>query len=263
MSRWQIACRLAAVGLSLGTCVGYSAQAEINGRVPSEFDAMARVPRWEACAAPPERTVPTTMAMLGKPVSLSIAPLDALTADLKLDAGQKKRVGAIQDKLEKDARGMSKNARGSDYSEQTAKMSDLVTKADKDIDAELTADQKPLSIELLKRLSTLRSAGIPLETYVDLKLTPEQLKSLEEALPDIKKENKDRSDAMLAAAKSRNMNKMRSIMESVGDKVKAILTKDQVSLVEKYRKKYPMSTTPMFDFGSMGLGEGGFPPPDP
>ena len=182
-------------------------------------------------------------------MTLASAPIDVLTADLKLDDGQKKRVEAIQNRLEKVIQGATKSDRGTDPSAMFSKMTDMLTQADREIDAELTADQKPLAMALLKKLSLLRTSGLPPELSIELKLTDEQLKSLEAALPDIKLENKERNNAMMAAARSGNAKKAQGLMQALGAKVSMILTKDQKTLIERYRKKHPQTMVPMMDFG--------------
>lgn len=182
---------------------------------------------------------PMMTAMFGKPVTLATTPLPVLNSELKLDAGQKKRIDAIQGKLDKDVAAMSKGARSSDGLAMFSKMNDILAQADKDIDTELSAEQKAAAEMLLKNLTLLRESGLPPELYLELKLTGDQTKALTDALPDIKLENKERSRAMMAAGQSGDFKKVQSLMSKLGEKVSPILTKEQRSLVESYRKKHP------------------------
>ena len=90
---------------------------------------------------------------------------------------------------------------------------------------------------------------LPPELYLELKLTGDQTKSLTDALPDIKLENKERSKAMMAAGQSADYKKMQSLMSKLGEKVSGILTKEQRSLVENYRKKHPQMAPPGISLG--------------
>jgi len=191
-------------------------------------------------------------AMQGKPVTLASAPIDVMASELKFDPAQKKKISAIQDKLEKECRTPPKGPRDTDPSAMFTRTNDLISQADKDIDAELTAEQKPPAEELLKKLSLMRTTGLPPELYLELKLSPEQLKSLEEAIPEIKSQNKERNKEMMSAAKSGNMKKVQSLMSDPVPAVAAILTKDQKSLVDKYHKKHPNMMPQMMDFGGFG-----------
>jgi hypothetical protein len=248
MVRWQIGVGLLAAGIVVAA--GASGRARGPLHVRPEFSAIVQPASWDACSAPPDRMAPMMTGMLGKPVTLASAPIDVLTVELKLDDGQKKRINAIQDRLEKEFKGLSKSGRGADPSAMDSKMTDILAQADKDIDGELNAEQRPLATVMLKKLSLIRSATLPPELYLELKLTDDQLKSLEDGLPDIKQENKERAKAMMSAGLARDPRKMQALMSALGEKVSSILNKDQKSLVEKYRKKHPQMMMPMMDFGS-------------
>ena len=191
---------------------------------------------------------PMMTAMFGKPVTLATAPGSILAAELKLDAGQKKRIDALQDKLDKEIGGVSKGARPSDGFGLLTRMNDIVAQADKDIEAELSGEQKPLAVALLKNLSMLREAGIPPELYLELKLSGDQMKSLTDALPEIRQENKDRISATLAAARAGDSKKAQKLRSGPGEKVSAILTKEQRGLIGKYGKKHPQMMAPGVTF---------------
>src|SRR5262249_55198648 len=154
-------------------------------------------------------------------------------------AAQKKKITAIQEKLDKECRTPPKGPRDPDPSAMFSRTNDLIAQADKDIDAELTGEQKPLVDDLLKKLTLMRDSGIPPELYNELKLTPEQLKSLEQAAPEIKTQRQERSTEMMSAARSGKMARVQSLMSELLPAVAAILTKEQKSMVDKYHKKHP------------------------
>jgi len=203
------------------------------------------------CGAGPDRMAPMILGMLGKPVTLAVAPLNVLATALKLDAAQKKRIEALQNRVDKEIATASKEASRSGGFAIFSKMTEIVAQADKDIEAELTAEQKPQSVTLLQSLTLLRDAGLPPDLYIELKLTEDQMKSLTDSIPDIKLENKARSKEMMAAGQAGDMKRMQGLMNKLGDKVSSILTKPQRTLVENYRKKHPQLMTPGVDLGGL------------
>jgi Spy/CpxP family protein refolding chaperone len=106
--------------------------------------------------------------------------------------------------------------------------------------AVLTATQKQALPGLLKELDTLRGAGIPAETYGDLKLTADQKTRL--AAVARKSQQQMRQD-MDKARQGNDFAAMRDTMQQSRQKtreqVMSILTAEQHKVLEQFRKDHP------------------------
>lgn len=131
------------------------------------------------------------MRMGPRPLTAIQVPMEALDAGLKLNASQKTQVKALQEDLKKQrekmmpAGGMGGMMGGGggrpDFTAMRANFEKLAAAgeaADKKLQAQLNPTQKKALPALLKNWGTVRSAGIPLETYGSLKLTDAQIKQL-------------------------------------------------------------------------------------
>ena len=128
------------------------------------------------------------MRMGPRPLTSIQVPLEALDAGLKLNASQKTQVKALQEDLKKQREkimppgGMMGGGGGRpDFTAMRANFEKLAAAgeaADKKLQAQLNPTQKKALPTLLKNWGTVRSAGIPLETYGSLKLTDAQIKQL-------------------------------------------------------------------------------------
>ena len=118
-------------------------------------------------------------------------------------------------------------------------------KADKDIQATLTATQKQALPGLLKRLDVWRGAGIPAELYGKLSLTAAQQQKIAEIVSKARQAGGEPGAGRGARGQSR---------QKVHNQAMAVLTAGQRKMVTAYRNAHPRQ-----QFGR-GPG-GGFPPP--
>ncbi len=112
------------------------------------------------------------------------APVDAYASAIKLNDKQKGQIKAIQDGIKAEReKMMPKPGTPPDFNAMRPmfeKMRAMNEKADKDIDAILTAPQKKALAPILKQLGSLRNAGFPLEVVPSLKLTDKQIAQIGE-----------------------------------------------------------------------------------
>ena len=125
-----------------------------------------------------------------------------------------------------------------------SKMNDRVAQADQEIELLLTDEQKPLVAPLLKKLTVLRETGLPPELYCELKLTDESRESgRDRSRCETGEQGEDGVPS--SGARPRQSKADAKAVDSLNEKVVAILTKEQKSLVKKYRKKHPQMISPM------------------
>ena len=114
-------------------------------------------------------------------------PASALKAELKLSVDQAGRIKSIQDNLKKQRDEMMPrpgdgNDGPPDMEEMRAKFDKMRAseqKANKDVEAILSDEQREALPKVIKSFGALREAGIPLEVYSDLKLTSDQKSKIE------------------------------------------------------------------------------------
>ena len=124
--------------------------------------------------------------------------------------------------------------------------------ASKKIEALLTVKQKALVPSVLKDASSLRSVGIPLDTYGELKLTDTQKSKLAEIA---QKTQATMRSAFQKAQQSGDFQSIRETMqqsrETTRSAVEKVLTESQNKVVETFMKSRMRQ----------GQGEGAPPPP--
>ncbi len=133
------------------------------------------------------------------------------------------------------------------------KLQDLSAKATSSIEAVLTPAQKKELPGVIKEVVALRSAGIPLDTLGDLKLTSAQ-KSKIVSLSDAAQ--KDMDAKRKAGGDFRSM--MQDSRKKTHDSVLATLTQPQKAVVDKFEKEHPRRGFGAGGGGFGGPGGGGF-----
>jgi Spy/CpxP family protein refolding chaperone len=148
----------------------------------------------------------------GGRVTAATMPIGTLSYVLQLKDEQKTKIGDIQTKLRDDV----KAATG-----DRAKITELNTKANADIDAILTDEQKSHLKEHLPALQLLQqSRAIPLVALPDLKLTAEQRTKIRDAA-------KETQEKLAAVPRTEARTARPPILADFKTKVDAILTDEQ------------------------------------
>ncbi len=165
-------------------------------------------------------------------MTLAQIPVSALSMELKLTGDQKAKLTEIQTKYRADVQPLRPTPGSQPDPSNFQKMRDLSQQANQSMEAVLTDDQKAKLPETLRHFSSLRSVGIPLEVYADLKLTDDQKKQI----GDI---SRDATTKMQALAPEDRRTQGRQIRQEVREKTLALLTADQKAIIEKYNREHP------------------------
>ena len=186
-----------------------------------------------------------------QPLTVATVPADALGKELKLSEEVQKKVAAIQKSVQDKAQAAMQELRdGGGFNQeaiQELQKTSLANgkKAETEILALLTDDQKEALPEVLKTLQMLQTLGIPMQLNGDLKLTAEQTKALAERAAVVQKERAAVTKQIQEAMASQDMDRVRELAQGMrgtggGDaKALAILTSEQKAMVEKYIKDHP------------------------
>jgi len=200
----------------------------------------------------------------GQQITISNIPDAVLASELKLTDDQKTKIAAIKKKSRDDMQALQPtDGSQPDFRALAPKMQEINQQTTKDIEAALTDDQKTQSKGLIKDLQSLRSVGIPIETYGDLKLTDDEKKKITALATDIDKDRTQKIQDAQAARQAGDQAKAQEIMQSLrgtggpNEKALAVLTDTQKETVTKYIKDHPQGRRPG------GARPGGNPPPPP
>lgn len=161
-------------------------------------------------------------------VSLANLPLNTFDSILKLTADQKTKATAIQEKYTADTKPLRPTQGQPADPANTAKLREVTTQANKDLEALLTDDQKTRWTAARKDLVLYTSAGIPLALFTELKLTDDQKAKLQA----IQKETTEKAQAL-------PQDQRRAAMQEARQKAAEVLTADQKAAIEKYNKEHP------------------------
>jgi hypothetical protein len=135
------------------------------------------------------------------------------------------------------------------------KMQALAKKEASSIEAVLTPQQRSQLPGALKEIGALRSAGIPLETLGDLKLTSSQ----KSKISTISMKSQKEIEAKLKAANGDFMS-VGPVIRQAGEKTHAdvmgVLTAPQKGVIDKYEKEHPRRGFGGGGFGGPGGGPG-------
>lgn len=159
-------------------------------------------------------------ARRGRGITLGILPVSAIDFAVGLKEDQKPKIEAIQDKLKED----EKSAGG-----DQVKMKEIGTKANEELLAILTAEQKAALTKATPMLGMLvRTKAIPLGVLGDLKLTADQKSKIEEAATET--QGKMRGARGDKAAQQ-------ELQTAFKTKVEGALTDDQKKMIAEHPDK--------------------------
>jgi len=171
-------------------------------------------------------------------VGVAMVPVEVLGAELKLTEGQKTQIQKIQDDYQAKLRElMPRREPGAQPGQQPQRdparmqeLRELSRKASEDIEAVLNDEQKKKLPEVLRGITALRSAGLPLQALGVLKLTPEQRTQIAEM---VQKEMEGLRDLQPEERRT----KMREVMQGLREKVGAVLTEEQKKALAKWNEE--------------------------
>lgn len=186
-----------------------------------------------------------------QPLTAATVPAPVLGKELKLSEEVLKKVAALQKGVQDKQTAAMQELRESGgfsleaFQELQKKNQENGKKAETEIIALLTDDQKKALPDVIKALQTLQTLGIPLPLREDLKLTEEQTKTLTERAAVVAKERAAISKQIQEAMASQDFEKVRELGQGmrgnggVDAKAAEILTAEQKALIEKYVKEHP------------------------
>ena len=217
-----------------------------------------------------------------QPANVLTTPIEALQVGLTLSADQKTKIVALQEasrKLQESLRPQfpqggerpsqeEMQALFTKMREGRAKMDEENAKAEKEIMALLTTEQKAALPAFLKEVENWNALGLPLPLYATLKLSDDQKTKINELGRQTRGSLQTRiSNAQAAGGDPRTMrDSIQKLMESAHTKALAFLTEEQKAMVEKWDKDHPRPQRGPGGRGGFG-GPGGFgggpggPPP--
>ena len=187
--------------------------------------------------------------------NLSVATMDS---GLTLTADQKTKIKAILDKKDADTKALpalpaftpgQPPADPQAFQEAFQKRGEINAKANSDIHALLTDDQKAKLPAFLQELGAMQQAGIPGGVLGDLKLTADQKKKVLAQAQANQQEMRDKMQAAQQSGQRMSREDMMAMRKDATDKVTALLTPTQRATLEKYTREHPQPA-----FGGFGGG---------
>jgi hypothetical protein len=187
-----------------------------------------------------------------QPLTVATVPADVLGKELKLSEETTKKIGAIQKSVQDKMMAAMQELRngggggGPEAFQELQKTNQANgKKAETEILALLSDDQKKALPDTLKTLQTLQTLGIPIQVREELKLTDEQMKGLTERAAVVQKDRQAKMKEMQEAMANQDREKLQELAQAMRGnggpdaKAQAILTADQKAIVEKYIKDHP------------------------
>ena len=196
----------------------------------------------------------------GGGVTLSSLSVDSLDTGLTLTADQKTKIKAILAQKDTDTKALPAlpaftPGQQPDPADQQArqdgmqKRREISTKADTDIQALLTDEQKTKWTAYQRDLGAMQQAGIPAGVLGDLKLTADQKKKIMAQAQASQQEMQDKQQAARQSGQRMSMQDMLAMRKDAQDKVAEILNPTQRATLEKYNRDHPQPA-----FGGFGGG---------
>jgi Spy/CpxP family protein refolding chaperone len=168
----------------------------------------------------------------GRGMMLAQIPVAALDAELKLNADQKTKIAAIHDRFEADTKNLRPQPGTQPEPANFQKLRELSQQANQEIQAVLTEPQKAKLPAVTRNLMMLRTVGIPIQIYGDLKLTEAQKQQIQ----TIARETQEKRRGLSA---DERREKGRELRQEAQSKVSALLTASQKTTIANYEKAHP------------------------
>ncbi len=206
-----------------------------------------------------------------RPIQLSDLSVATMDYGLKLTADQKAQIQTVLTQRATDMKALPAqmppmpgqqmdDATRQAMQDARQKRTELTNKANTDILAVLTADQKAMLPEFTKDLQTMQQAGIPIAILGDLKLTDGQKKKIVAQAQQSQVAMQEKMRASITPGqrptpeeRQTMMTDMQAMQKDSTDKIMALLTPTQHAMIDDYNRAHPQPA-----FGGFGGPGGGF-----
>ena len=162
---------------------------------------------------------------------------------LKLTDEQKTKVQAILDKRAADYKTLvlpvEQQGQATAVQEANRKRGELAQKADTDIEAVLTDDQKKILPDYKKEVGFFRQAGLPAGLIGDMKITDEQRTKIAAQTTENRRTMRQKMRAAQQSGAAMPPAERTAMLKENQDKILALLTPEQRALLDKYNKDHP------------------------
>ena len=179
----------------------------------------------------------------GGPVYLSDLSVDTMSSGLKLTDEQKTKIQAILDKRAADYKTLvlplDQQGQPGAVQEANRKRGELAQKADTDIEAVLTDDQKKMLPDYKKEVGFFRQAGLPAGLIGDMKITDEQRTKIAAQATENRRTMRQKTRAAQQSGTAMTPAQRQAMLKENQDKILALLTPEQRAMLDKYNKDHP------------------------
>lgn len=212
----------------------------------------------------------------GRPIQLSDLSVGTMDYGLKLTADQKAQIQTVLTQRATDMKALPAqmppmpgqqmdDATRQAMQDARQKRTELTNKANTDILAVLTADQKAMLPDFTKDLQTMQQAGIPIAILGDLKLTDGQKKKIVAQAQQSQTAMQEKRRAAFQPGGQRPtpeemqamMTDMQAMQKDSTDKIMALLTPTQHAMIDDYNRAHPQPAFGGFGGGGFGGGRRG------
>ena len=166
-----------------------------------------------------------------------------MSQGLKLTDEQKTKIQAILDKRAADYKTLvlppDQQGQADAVQEANRKRGEFAQKADTDIEAVLTDDQKKMLPDYKKDLAFFRQAGLPAGLIGDIKITDEQRTKITAQTTENRRTMRQKQRDAQQAGTVMTAEQRRAMTKENQDKILALLTPEQRATLDKYNKDHP------------------------
>ena len=170
---------------------------------------------------------------------LTIAQMDQ---SLKLSDDQKTKIQAVLDKRAADYKTLvlppDQQGNAAAVREANGKRLDMTNKADADIEAILTDDQKKMLPDFKRNVGVYQRSGLPLALMTDLKLTDDQRQKIADQATQNQRSIRQKMRDAQQSGTAMTGEQRRAMLKENRDKILALLTPEQRAQVDKYDKEH-------------------------
>jgi Spy/CpxP family protein refolding chaperone len=179
----------------------------------------------------------------GGPVYLSDLSVETMSQGLKLTDDQKTKIQAILDKRAADYKTLvlpgDQQGKADAVQEANRKRGEFAQKADTDIEAVLTDEQKKVLPDYKKELAFFRQAGLPAGLIGDMKITDEQRTKIGAQATENRRTMRQKMRDAQQSGTAITPEARRAMTKENQDKILALLTPEQRAMLDKYNKDHP------------------------
>ena len=176
------------------------------------------------------------------PVHISDLTIAQMDQTLKLSDDEKTKIQAVLDKRAADYKTLvlpsDQQGNAAAVREANGKRLDMTNKADADIEALLTDDQKKMLPDFKRNVSVYQRSGLPLALMTDLKLTDEQRQKIAQQAGQNQRTMRQKAQEAQQSGTAMTGAQRQAMLKENRDKILALLTPEQRAQVDKYDKEH-------------------------